>query len=233
MKSIRYREVISLIVAVVVTALSTPSAKAQEFSTEEAYERTRYIVVREGVPRHEIDTLRWRHNLRISIAAPGIIQWNFLEGRSIEPMLSEFRTSSDILAKHRYYQTPTYWTPPISFEYSYYVNKWLSVGGKASFWALYSDVRNIATDERLYRDNSYVASAILNIRFDYLRREYVQLYSAIGAGLAARFKYNDGILTPMYDFTLFGISIGKDFYGFGEIGGGTSGALRLGFGWRF
>ena len=232
MRTFKYRGVYALLIAVVLTALSSTTTKAQEYTTEEIYENSRYVVMREGTPRNKIDTLRWRHNLRLGISTPSLVHIYFLEGNGMRER-NKITTASDRLANLRYYNTATYIITPISFEYSYYTNKWLSVGGKASFTALYSDVRNIATDERLYKNNSYVASAILTLRFDYLRREYVQMYSTIGLGLSARFKYDDGILSPMYDFTLVGISIGKGFYGFGEIGGGICGLFRGGFGYRF
>ena len=232
MRTIKYRRVYALLITVVLTALSATTAKAQEYTTEEIYENSRYIVMREANPRHAIDTLRWRHNLRLSVSTASAMHIYFLEGNGMNER-NRINTASDRLANLRYYNTATYIITPIAFEYSYYANKWLSVGCKTSFTALYSDVRNIATDERLYSNNSYVASAILTLRFDYLRREYVQMYSTVGMGLSARFKYDDGILSPMYDFTFVGISIGKSFYGFGEIGGGITGLFRCGFGYRF
>ena len=146
---------------------------------------------------------------------------------------SRISTTSDVLAKYRYYTTPTIMVTPISVEYNYYVKKWLTVGGRATFTSLYNEVRNIATDEKLYSNGSYALGLILNVRFEYMRREYVQMYSAVGLGLAARFEYNRGIMTPMYDFTYFGIVVGKGFYGFAEIGAGLSGCARAGIGFRF
>ena len=94
-------------------------------------------------------------------------------------------------------------------------------------------MRHIQTDEKLYSDGSYSVGLILNLRFEYMRREYVQLYSAFGAGFAARFEYDRGILIPMYDATYFGIVVGKNLYGFAEVGAGLSGSIRAGLGFRF
>ena len=214
-------------------------AKAQEFNSDEAHSYATYVVVRQKRDKFQAgDTIRWRHNLRLNIGVPSLMQTHFLDrglttNNSSQSSSQRLPTASEKLAKYRYYTTPTYMIPPIAFEYSYYVNKWLEVGGKATFTALYNEVRNIDTEERLYSNGSYGVSLILNVRFDYLRREHIQLYSAVGAGLAARFAYNRGILTPMYDFTCFGISVGKSFYGFAEIGGGLSGSVRAGIGYRF
>lgn len=231
-----YRNIIVLLLATLFAGGAiAPKAQAQELSPEEAYQRTSYIVVQEQEHR-EGDTLRWRHNIRLTLGSPSYIQNVFLDGimdDSNEIRPQEMPTASDKLAEYRYYTTPTYMVTPISLEYNHYVKKWLSIGGKATFTALYNEVRNIATEERLYANGSYGVGLILNLRFEYMRREYVQLYSAVGLGLAARFEYNRGILTPMYDFTYFGIAVGKGFYGFAEIGAGLSGCARAGIGFRF
>jgi hypothetical protein len=66
-----------------------------------------------------------------------------------------------------------------------------------------------------------------------MRRKYVQLYSAVGAGVAARFDREVGVIIPMYDLTYFGIVVGKNLYGFAEVGAGVSGFARAGIGYRF
>lgn len=224
------------IIALLLATLFAGVAQAQELSPEEAYARTSYIVVQEQNKNHrEYDTLRWRNNIRLTIGSPSYIQCLFLDGITHDDsdIYKPIPTASEKLAEYRYYTTPTYMITPISLEYNYYVKKWLSVGGKATFTALYNEVRNIATEEKLYSNGSYGVGIILNLRFEYMRREYVQLYSAVGLGLAARFEYNRGILTPMYDFTYFGIAVGKGFYGFAEVGAGLSGCVRAGIGFKF
>ena len=225
---------IVLIIAAIAT-LSAAELKAQEqiaivpdVTTSRAYER--------NVSHRHADTIRWRDNIRIGIGAPSLLQMRFLEGpdsRISDEQRAYNNTLSGKFADYRYYETPTYYVPPITIEYSHYVNRWFSLGGKMAFSALYSRYRHIATDELLRTDGSYTVGLIVNARFDYLRRKVVQLYSSIGFGLAARFAYNNGIVSPMYDMTLFGIMVGKDFYGYFEFGGGISGLARIGIGYRF
>ena len=66
-----------------------------------------------------------------------------------------------------------------------------------------------------------------------LRKPIINLYSAVGAGIAARFAYDDGVVTPMYDLTFFGLTLGRKVYFFAEVGAGISGSLRAGVGYRF
>lgn len=242
MKEIKFKNIVTLLLALAFMGGVAPKAVAQELSPEEAYRLASYIVAQESMEkvkseRREYDTLRWRHNLRLTFGSPSAIQCAFLDGimsgsNEINAP-SRISTTSDVLAQYRYYTTPTIMVTPISVEYNYYVKRWLTVGGRATFTSLYNEVRNIATDEKLYSNGSYALGLILNVRFEYMRREYVQLYSAVGLGLAARFEYNRGIMTPMYDFTYFGIVVGKGFYGFAEIGAGLSGCARAGIGFRF
>ena len=242
MKEFRFKNIVTLLIAIAFMGGVAPKAVAQELSPEEAYRLASYIVAQESMEkvkseRREYDTLRWRHNLRLTFGSPSAIQCAFLDGvmsgsNEINAP-SRISTTSDVLAQYRYYTTPTIMVTPISVEYNYYVKRWLTVGGRATFTSLYNEVRNIATDEKLYSNGSYALGLILNVRFEYMRREYVQLYSAVGLGLAARFEYNRGIMTPMYDFTYFGIVVGKGFYGFAEIGAGLSGCARAGIGFRF
>jgi hypothetical protein len=239
MREIKFKNIVTLLLSLAFVGGVASKANAQELSHEEAYRRASYITTYkyEEDEYRKGDTIRWRHNIRLTFGSPSAIQSLFLDG--IMDNLEEINrpqerpTASDKLAEYRYYTTPTYMITPISLEYNYYVKKWLSIGGRATFTALYNEVRNIATEEKLYSNGSYGVGLILNLRFEYLRREYVQLYSTVGLGLAARFQYNRGILIPMYDFTYFGISVGKGFYGFAEIGAGLSGCARAGFGFRF
>ena len=243
MREFRFKNIVTLLIALAFMGGVAPKkAVAQELSPEEAYRLASYIVAQESMEkvkseRREYDTLRWRHNLRLTFGSPSAIQCHFLDGMMSGSneinAPSRISTTSDVLAQYRYYTTPTIMVTPISVEYNYYVKRWLTVGGRATFTSLYNEVRNIATDERLYANGSYAVGLILNVRFEYMRREYVQLYSAVGLGLAARFEYNRGIMTPMYDFTYFGIVVGKGFYGFAEIGAGLSGCARAGIGFRF
>lgn len=229
---------IRLALGLIITTIATLSAtnlQAQEQSaivpditTSRAYEC--------NVSSRLRDTIRWRDNLRIGIGAPSLLQMRFLEGpdtRISDEQHAYNNTLSGKFASYRYYETPTYYVPPITIEYSHYIRKWFSLGGKATFSALYSRYKHIETDELLRTDGNYTVGLIVNARFDYLRRNSVQLYSSIGFGLAARFAYDYGIVSPMYDMTLFGIMVGRSFYGYFEFGGGISGIARMGIGYRF
>ena len=178
------------------------------------------------------DERRWNNDIRVNIGAPGPLTYILLLDFNMDKPTDTF-TASDRLAAGRYYEGPTYFLPPISLEYGRYVNKWLVVGAKASFTGIFSSMRHIATNKRFSTDGEYILSTVVNLRFDYLRRDIVSLYSGIGLGITTKISYDYNMVAPMFDVTYFGITVGKNIFGFAELGGGGSGCLRCGIGGRF
>lgn len=175
-----------------------------------------------------------RHNIRLSLSAPGLLSYFYLvDNNDTVADADAVNSTSDLLASARYYESATRYFPGINLEYSCNVRPWLSLGGKATFAATWSSMRHVSTDELLYRNNRIAAALIFNLRFDYLRKPVITLYSAVGAGIAARFAFDDGVVTPMYDLTFFGLTLGRKVYFFAEVGAGISGSLRAGVGYRF
>ncbi|MBQ2143417.1 MAG: hypothetical protein II204_09725, partial [Alistipes sp.] len=125
MKEIRFKNTVMLLLALTFMSGAASKAMAQELSPEEAYRRASYIVAQnedDDDERREYDTLRWRHNLRITFGTPSAIQTYFLDGimdnADAESRPHKIPTASDKLADYRYYTTPTIMVTPISVEYN-------------------------------------------------------------------------------------------------------------------
>lgn len=179
--------------------------------------------------------IRWKHDLRVGLGIPGIISDVMLTNDifthdDIEPRIL---TLSEAIHSNRYDYGPSTTLYNLFGEYAYTVKPWLSVGGKAVFSGFWRAKYNVLTGEKLFNDNMYTLSAIATVRFDWLRRKSIHLYSTVGAGISARIAYYDGIIVPMYDFTLLGLRVGRGLYGFVELGGGISGIARVGIGFSF
>ena len=75
------------------------------------------------------------------------------------------------------------------------------------------------------------------VRFAWLRRGIVQLYSGVGLGFAVGYNekidYNDTLFDVAYDVTFIGLSIGRDIFGYIDIGVGNRGVISAGIGYRF
>ena len=107
------------------------------------------------------------------------------------------------------------------------------IGGKAMFSSVYYHELNVGTNKRVcsHYDNTY--AMFVNFRFEYLRRDVVQLYSGIGVGATVRHDESYVVALPMIDITYLGVTVGRNIYGFAELGGGISGCIRVGMGYKF
>ena len=204
----------------------------QQAALNEASDSQPIIVYRKS---NNIQDIRWRHNLRVSIGVPSLITSLAMDALwDVEPdVISDPGRISDRLASSRYYDSPTYFLTNVALEYGYAIKSWLHIGAKAAFAGSWSSSRHIITDQLHRRNNNYFTAAVTNVRFEWLRRNNVQLYSSIGVGVQVIIYDYDTEVYPIWDHTFIGCSFGRAFYGFVELGGGASGSLRAGIGYRF
>lgn len=123
-------------------------------------------------------------------------------------------------------------TETFSLGYMYHINRMVHVGGSIAYFG--AKEQSFAEQAR-YRFNSWALAA--RIRFAWLSRT-VKIYTEIGGGIGlGRYSRNktDIFHTHQWvvDITGLGISIGEDYFWFGEIGWGSRGILRTGIGFRF
>jgi len=88
-----------------------------------------------------------------------------------------------------------------------------------------------------YPDKDYLsirASLAPSVRFSYLNKPLVTLYSGVSLGWGLLVNQNqDNRLSFFYHATLFGFSVGKKFFVGGEIGLGYRGLYSINAGYRF
>ena len=113
--------------------------------------------------------------------------------------------------------------PVMSLSYRFRALKWLWIGSDLSYCASIS--------KGLYSDAHQVLLA-LSVRFSYLNREKVVLYSEVSSSLIG---YTTGFHTSVFipQLTAFGVSVGgQNWFGSVELGVGYKGIFNLGFGYR-
>jgi len=145
----------------------------------------------------------------------------------------KYPTLSNKLAEGRYYWTDERLVSSLTLDYGYRVKRWLALGVKGAVGFKTQARRHVGTNKLLYRDSRVVASLIFNMRFDWLHRRNVMMYSSFGVGAMSIFDFDNPMIIPMFDATFVGITLGRKFYGFAEVGCGASGSLRAGIGCRF
>lgn len=132
---------------------------------------------------------------------------------------------------------------PVSLEYYYHLKPWLGVGAIAIYGQQIQES---------YKDGSKVGqkkcgyfTAMPSVKFDWLRRDVVGLYSKLGVGVTWRNEKRDfDGENSKYDsdssdthinwhVSLIGVEVGKSVRGFAEYGFGEQGALQVGLRYRF
>ena len=174
-------------------------------------------------------TLPTRNDIRIGAGLPGGTSMLSLQGFLLGV------TGSSHFAANDFFSPETTYITPISFEYNHYRNEWLVIGVKAHFSAIEGDIHAPESGAFKYRAGHYLVGGLFNWRFEYLRREYVQLYSSCGVGVGVRITKPTTLTLPvlMVDWTYIGVTFGKRVFGYAEFGGGINGFLRAGIGGRF
>ena len=190
------------------------------------------------MPEVVIPAEEWKNHLQIGSGLPGwwpLIFFGFFTDES--EIYVPSNNLSEELNSARIYEGEEFWVPSLTLEYGHKVKDWLSLGAKGYIGFQTQAGRHVGTNEVVYRQNHILTALFFNVRFDWLRREYLTLYSSIGVG-AAVYIYDGRYSTwaegmPMLDLTYIGLNVGRRFYGFAEIGGGLSGWARAGLGVRF
>ena len=226
-------------VLAVALMLSTATMAQERVDEKFVYDRiTGYMTTESEVeklplkPSKNIQDVRWEHDLSLWYGAPGLVSELLLGNKVFDgvPVPPAFGQS---LHELRTYTGPVYQLTTLGLSYSKRVNPWLALGAKATFGATWQNVYDTYTDELLYNNNVYNIAALFDVRFNWLRRTNVEMYSSVALGLFAHAERANGGIAPMADVAFVGIKVGRGFYGFVEVGAGVGGSVRGGLGFRF
>lgn len=135
------------------------------------------------------------------------------------------------------YHTNYVATCPIFVGYMYRLRKFLWLGGSVSYMGVFGKVFDARDDSFLYNHTETQIAFLPTVRFSYLNKKYVTLYSGLSTGFLLNFEKNDGSTNvyfhPTLQVTAFGVSAGRKFFGYTEIGWGYEGFITAGIGYRF
>ncbi len=116
---------------------------------------------------------------------------------------------------------PVYMTGNVGLEYSYSFRKWFALSVNVGMNGIYGRRYDKVTGLRTGLDFGAVFSFFPQVRFSYLNRKYVKLYSALGAGVTVTAFDKYAELLPAINFVPIGITAGRRVYGFFELCAGT------------
>lgn len=133
---------------------------------------------------------------------------------------------------------PKYATGSITASYYYRFKSWFWLGANLSYTGFTQNYYDSFTKERLGTNTNHVITALPTVRFSYLNKQYVTLYSEFAFGITYNYQKQysrtvESQVLPAWHTTLIGVSAGKDLYGFAELGSGLRGIAIVGIGYRF
>lgn len=132
---------------------------------------------------------------------------------------------------------------PISMEYYYHIKPWIGVGAMAVYGQLSQDSQK--DGEKVGQKTNRYFTVMPAVKFDWLRRDVVGLYSKLGVGATLRnekrefdgerSKYNSDKtdVHVNWQVSLIGVELGKSLRGFAELGFGEQGVAQIGVRYRF
>lgn len=186
-------------------------------------------VVMQARPHWSTDEgMKLRHEARLEVGDPfGAIFWMRLNKRQYY--------TQDAIA-HAYTASPT-----ISLNYHYRLTKWFWAGLMVNY--AYAKQLSDYTYWDQIVGNRHFITIMPELRFSYLNRPHVTLYSALAAGITTSVGGHYGFMSnyqklpitfSSFQFTALGIRAGRDhLFGTFEAGIGIKGFASLGIGYAF
>ncbi len=178
-----------------------------------------------------------RHSIQLGIGDHITVFNNFNRGFSSSLNNQDwFRPDNDI-----FYQTET---AAFMASYAYALKPWMQLGATMLYAGAYDDVVYRPTGDKIAPARQHVFAVMPDVKFEYLRRKHITLYSGASLGIAAAHSSgydlvpNNEILekwqyAAAYQLTFFGLRVGNRVFGTTEVGYGYKGYINAGVGFRF
>ena len=167
-----------------------------------------------------------QHDLRFSIGTPSEAMETFYDGHYWSYSASNFEKVMELSDT---YNGSRWFLGAYALSYTYHPRRWFQFGGTVAVVATTQSRFDRFTNAKVETHNQYAVSIMPTLRFFYMNRDLVQLYSALSFGYVLSPKKS----VPYADVTVLGCSVGRDLFGFAEFGTGVAGAARIGIGYRF
>ena len=132
--------------------------------------------------------------------------------------------------------------PNLRAEYGYNFLSWLNVGAAVNYSDYRMSMKYEDTGQYAYTEQFGMTSVTVRVKFYWLNRKWVRMYSAVGAGVGIVHTnaFSEYVESPAYitkavfapDLCLIGLTVGRKLYGRIEYGS-LYGGLTAGIGYRF
>lgn len=180
--------------------------------------------------------VHYDHEIRLTVGASPLEHLEY--GWAIWEPNNELIHPNDFLYNGAYKNSCGY-----ALSYMYSPRKWLSFGLYVGYTGWWQSQFTNSTSQLHSTNFEHHIMFVPTVRFSYLNRRNVRLYSSVGIGYGLcleRTKDSNGALTQSYksafvpvQFTPIGVSVGRRLYGFAELTVGSMANLSAGIGFRF
>lgn len=141
----------------------------------------------------------------------------------------------------RIYESPTYATGAFTLSYDFRFMKWFDLGLAVSYYGEFNTAYSNIDRSKLGNQAMQFISVMPVVRFTWLNRPLVRMYSSLGLGMLVKtgnsfsglHQYNFRETEWSAQFSPFGIAVGRALFGYVEVGIGMHGTLIAGIGYRF
>ena len=134
--------------------------------------------------------------------------------------------------------------PVFGVDYGYNVLNWLNVGLGFNYTYYETPVINDKSDAITFNERINSMQLTVRLRFYWLNREKVRLYSTVGAGILIQHgnmldmnRLPDNPVwtdvVPWFDLCAIGVTVGRRLYGNFQFGAMSAGLISAGIGYRF
>lgn len=172
-----------------------------------------------------------RQEIGVSYGWAATSDWLSIFGNIVEAVFGERFGDNDMLIG------------PISVEYYYHLKPWLGVGAIAAYGQFEQDVVNSDKDVIGNKKTNYL-TFMPAVKFDWLRRDCVGLYSKLAVGATMRSEkktykdeskqgWDNSDFHVNFQVSAIGVEVGKQLRGFAELGLGEQGVFSVGARYRF
>lgn len=179
-----------------------------------------------------------QHEIAVSYGFPTIA---FVPNQNCDPNCDDFNNA---------FYGPEREFGPLSIEYYHRSSRWISWGGIFNIIRINKDIKQMEQNghnsQKIGDYSEHYYSLMPAVKFNFLRGEFIGLYSKVALGVCLSPKSTCGTdiedvkvektklrVGPMYHLTLLGMEIGGRLRAFGEFGIGAKGVLSAGLRYQF
>lgn len=144
--------------------------------------------------------------------------------------------------KLKYYDSRVAKIPSVGLSYTYRAKRWCEVGAVVAYTGSFNKRYAVDGDYCVGSCKEHFLIVMPTVRFVWLRRDLVRMYSSVSLGIVGswmrtNYDYTSplciGSLMPAFEAIPIGLSVGRQVFGFAELGYSDRGWLNVGVGFRF